>query len=475
MSFSQWCLVLGALALVSAVGSARLRRLPLSEPLIFLVAGLALGNVGGVSLSLVDSAHWLERVAEVVVIVSLFVGGLKLRLPLGHRAWLAAYRLAGPAMLLCIAGIALVGTWLFGLTPATALLLGAILAPTDPVLADEFAVSSAKDQDRLRYGLSGEAGLNDGTAFPFVALGLLLIENGGHWGVWVGGWALERLLWAVPAGLLLGYALGYGGGRLVVAVRRRTADRTATSDLLLLALVGLSYGLAEMIHAWGFLSVFAAGVGLRRAEVWLGRPQPGLLRAVAGLDSARWARHRPGRPQPEVPDSDPAEALVEPWLHPEALRDSRVASGLVVREVLALGEALERLFVLAAVLLVGVLLAENWDWRGVGLGLALFLVIRPLAVGMALLGTPTTRYQRLLMGWFGIRGLGSLYYLFYSVGEGVGAERSAELGALTLSVVALSVALHGVSATPLLRLYERRLGGHSSAEPQVGLSAENKD
>lgn len=474
MSFSEWCLVLGALALVSAVGSAHLRRLPLSEPLIFLVAGLALGSVGGVSLNLADNAHWLERVAEVVVIVSLFVGGLKLRLPLGHRAWRAAYRLAGPAMLLCIAGIALAGAWLLGLTPATALLLGAILAPTDPVLADEFAVSDARDQDRLRYGLSGEAGLNDGAAFPFVVLGLLLIEHGGQWGGWVGGWALERLLWAVPAGLVLGYALGYGGGRLVVAVRQRTADRTATSDLLLLALVGLSYGLAEMIHAWGFLSVFAAGVGLRRAEVWLGRPQPG-LRDVADLDSAEGAKHQPVQPQLRAPDSDPAETLVEPWLHPQALRDTRVASGLVVREVLSLGEALERLFVLAAVLLVGVLLAENWDWRGVRLGLVLFLLIRPLAVGLALQGTPTSRYQRLLMGWFGIRGLGSLYYLFYAVGEGVGAERAAELGALTLSVVALSVALHGVSATPLLRLYERRLGGHTSAEPQAGLSAKNKD
>lgn len=98
--------------------------------------------------------------------------------------------------------------------------------------------------------------------------------------------------------------------------------------------------------------------------------------------------------------------------------------------------------------------------------LTLFAVIRPLAVWVSLWRNPTTAFQRGLMGWFGIRGIGSLYYLCFAIGEGLGAERANELSNLTLTVVALSIALHGLSATPLLNLYERRLQSQHSATPK---------
>ncbi len=199
MGFLGWVSLGGGLLLLMALSSAYLRRLPVSTSAIYLMVGLALGPLGWgwLHIDLRDATPWFERLTEVAVIVSLFVGGLKLRLPVRDPAWRAAFRLAGPVMLATILGVALVARVGLGLDTAVALLLGAVLAPTDPVLAGAVSVNNAADHDRLRYGLSGEAGLNDGLAFPFVIFALLWGEYGGAGG-WVGAWAVHRLVWAVP-------------------------------------------------------------------------------------------------------------------------------------------------------------------------------------------------------------------------------------------------------------------------------------
>ncbi|HYF38184.1 MAG TPA: cation:proton antiporter, partial [Gemmatimonadales bacterium] len=232
----------GGLLLLMALSSAYLRNLPISTSAIYLALGVAIGPLGldWLRIDLRADLGWVERLTEISVIVALFVGGLKLRLPLKDPAWIAARRLGGPIMLATIAGVTLAGHLLFGLDPAVALLLGAVLAPTDPVLAGTVKVNSARDHDRMRYGLSGEAGLNDGAAFPFVILGLLWAEHGGVGG-WLGEWALHRILWAVPAGLLLGFILGRGVGRLAIWLRTHQQDPGAPSDFLALALIALSY------------------------------------------------------------------------------------------------------------------------------------------------------------------------------------------------------------------------------------------
>jgi NhaP-type Na+/H+ or K+/H+ antiporter len=209
----------------------------------------------------------------VAVITSLFIGGLRLQAPLRSPPWRAAVLLAGPVMLISILGVAATGHLLLGLPVPAALLLGAILAPTDPVLAGAVAVNDASDEDRLRYGLSGEAGLNDGAAFPFVMFALLWAEHRGA-GSWVTGWALHRLVWAIPAALLAGFVAGLGIGRLAIRLRRGQRDDAAPNDLLALALIALAYVTAEAIGAWGFLAAFAAGLGLRRAEIDLSGPRP---------------------------------------------------------------------------------------------------------------------------------------------------------------------------------------------------------
>ena len=167
----------GALLLTMALSSALIQRLPVSTAAIYLGVGCTIGPWGFdvLRIDLSDNAPWIERLTEIAVILSLFIGGLRLRLPLGHLAWRAAFRLASVVMVASIAGVAVCAWLLLDMDPALALLLGAILAPTDPVLASSVTVGHSQDNDRLRYALSGEAGLNDGAAFPFVVLGLLLL------------------------------------------------------------------------------------------------------------------------------------------------------------------------------------------------------------------------------------------------------------------------------------------------------------
>jgi len=353
-------------------------------------------------------------------------------------------------MLATIAGVALSAMLLLDLDPATSLILGAILAPTDPVLAGKVRVSNAADHDRMRYGLSGEAGLNDGMAFPFVIFGLLWAEHGGA-GDWLGGWALHRLLWAVPAGLLLGFLLGRGVGRLAIWLRSRQQDTGAPSDFLALALIALAYTFAEMLEAWGFLATFAAGVGLRHAELHVIRESP------PPEDRIPEAKRQHGPASSDAVPAPPAEELVGASVEAEELKEPAVAAGVLVAETISFGDTAERLLEVLLVVLVGILLASHWDPGAVPLALLLFLVIRPLATRLLLAGTPTENSQRWLMGWFGIRGIGSLYYLSYVVSHGHSTAMAADLAGLTISTVALSILVHGVTAPPLLARYERSL------------------
>ena len=451
MSFLGWLALGGAVLLLMALSSAFLRNLPISTSVIYLALGAALGPVGADWLRIDLSADllWFERLTEVAVIVALFVGGLKLRLPLRDPAWTAAYRLAGPVMLASIAGVALCAHLLLGLDPGMAILAGAVLAPTDPVLADAVTVDTAADRDRMRYGLSGEAGLNDGAAFPFVVLGLLWLEHGGP-GPWIGGWALHRLVWAVPAGLLLGFALGRVVGWVAIKLRSRQQDTGAPSDFLALALIALSYVGAEAVGAWGFLATFAAGVGLRHAELHVTHESP-------HPDQARNPDPAAETSSRDVAAHPPPEHLVGANVEAEELREPAVAAGVLVAETITFGDTAERILEVLLVVVVGVLLSSYWSLRAVPLALLLLFVIRPLVTHVFLAGSPTNRTQRHLMGWFGIRGIGSLYYLSYALSHGAGGTPAVELAGVTITTVALSIALHGISARPILDRYERTL------------------
>ena len=453
MIFTGWMALAGGLLLLMALSSAVIRRLPISTSVIYLVLGIAIGpfGLGWLHLDLRDASPWMERLTEVAVIIALFTSGLRLRLPLRNPAWSAARRLAGPVMLASIGGVAVVTPLAFDLPMWEALLLGAVLAPTDPVLASAVAANDAEDHDRMRYALSGEAGLNDGMAFPFVVFALQWRDAAPD--TWLQGWFLHRLLWAVPAGLLLGFALGRGLGHLAIRLRTHTRETAAPSDFLALALIALSYVFAQLVGAWGFLAAFAAGVGLRRAEVEVSHATP-----------------HPDRPSPVATAAEagdvplvhpPAEALVGPApVSAEALEQPAVAAGVMFTETISFGDTVDRLLEVMLVVLVGIALSVHWDPRAIPLALVLFLVIRPAATWLFLAGTPTSPSQRRLMGWFGIRGIGSLYYLAYAFSHGVDGEAATRTAALTLSVVALSILAHGLSSQPLLARYEMELQAH---------------
>ncbi len=447
MNFLQWMAVLGVLLMILALASAYLRWLPVTTSLIYLGFGLAIGQLG-IGLWDVDFLHiadWMEHLTEVAVLVSLFVSGLKLRMPLGHRVWRSTFFLAGPVMLACIAGVAAFCHYLLGLNWGIAVLIAAILAPTDPVLASLVQVNNSRDNDHVRYGLSGEAGFNDGTAFPFVVFGLLLIEQGSLGAGWVGDWALHRLVWAVPAGLLFGYLLGRLVGKLAIYLRARHADTSMSpNDSLALALIALTYVGAELIGAWGFLAVFAAGLGLRHAE------------KDASHESETPSEELIAHAVPHVAEGgmSPRELPLER----EAIGEPKVAAGVMVGDILTFGGQLERSLEVLLVTMLGVLVAEHWDWRAVPLAAALFVVIRPLSVWLLVPGRYLDRTQRLTVGWFGIRGIGSLYYLSYAVTHGLLPDEAGDIIQLVISVVVLSIVAHGLTTQPLLRRYERSRG-----------------
>ncbi len=446
MSFSLWLLVLGCILLTLGLASAYLRLLPVSTSFIYLLFGLAIGPAGlhAWRSGLADISGWFEHLSEAALLISLFIGGLKLRLPLRSPAWTAAWLLAGPVLLGCILGLTLGAHFLFGLDWGLALLVAAILAPTDPVLASDIQVNHAGDDDRLRYAVSGEAGLNDGIAFPFVIAALLLIGQGGglpgefdRSGL---DWLLRDVLWAIPLGLLVGYCLGHGLGRLAIHLRARHTDTSVSAnDFLALALIALSYVGADALGGWGFLASFAAGIGLRHAEVaTLGRASAPAEAQAAAAD---------------VREAGQASGAIE--YGADRSEHPKVAAGAVMLDVLSFGNLLERSLEVLLVTLLGAMLYQHWDWRALPLALLLFCVCRPAMVWLLVGRRLMHPAQRRLLGWFGIRGIGSLYYLSYALNQGLPTALAHTASDLVLSLVALSICVHGLSIQPLLMRHAR--------------------
>jgi NhaP-type Na+/H+ or K+/H+ antiporter len=376
-----------------------------------------------------DQADPLERVAEVAVLISLFSVGLRLGLPLSNRHWLLPLRLAFVSMTLTVALVAAAGVLGLGLPLGAAILLGAILAPTDPVLASAVQVESSGDRDRLRFSLTGEGGLNDGTAFPFVMLGLGLL---GLHDLGAAGWRwlAVDLIWATAGGLLIGGALGAAIGRLVVFLRTRHRESVGLDEFLALGLIAVAYGTAVLAHAYGFLAVLAAGLALQRVK-----EQSGMI-------------HLPAAGQPAHPaDHAPADYATH----------ADHASAYMMQAVRGFNGQMERIAELAVVLMVGAMLPFTHLPAGaVTVLVLLFLAIRPVSVWLGLLGAPVSRAQRVMIGWFGIRGVGSIYYLMYAIHQGLSRPLQEPIIAITLAAVTASIVLHGMTVLPMMRLYGGR-------------------
>ncbi|TWO68427.1 sodium:proton antiporter [Caenimonas sedimenti] len=433
MEFALWAVIVGLLMVSMALATTVLKRLPLSTAMLYLLVGMAVSpwGAGLMAARPLDHMTILERLAEVVVLISLFTAGLKLSTGLKERRWALPVRLATVSMVVTIGLITSVAWMFLDLPLGACVLLGAILAPTDPVLASEVQLKEPGDQDKLRFALTGEGGLNDGTAFPFVmlGLGLLGLHELGPYGV---RWMLVDVLWATAGGLGIGWLLGLATGRLVLYLRREHKEAIGLDDFLALGLIALSYGCALLAHAYGFLAVFAAGVALRRL----------VENQSAGPASAR---------QVEKALSNPDRSVAE-----NMAADPKHAPAFMAQAVLGFNEQLERIGEVAIVVTIGALLwAVDWHasaWWFVPL---LLLVVRPLSVAVGLAGGAASSGQRWLTGWFGIRGVGSVYYLMYAANHGLDPALAQTLTALTLSVVVTSIVVHGISVTPMMAAYER--------------------
>ncbi|MDP2318685.1 MAG: sodium:proton antiporter [Acidobacteriota bacterium] len=424
---NAWFVITGVLLIGFALAGTVLKRLPVTPSMFYLAAGAWLGpwGAGLLHIDALDDTAMLERLTEIAVIISLFTAGLKLRLPITDRRWRVSIALASVAMVLTVAGITAFGVAI-GLPLAAAVLLGAILAPTDPVLASDVQVNHAHDAEPVRFSLTGEAGLNDGSAFPFVMLGLGLLghhelgESGWRW------WTVD-LLWAVAAGLAVGTACGAGVARLVIYLRREHQEAVGLDEFLALGLIALSYGLAMFAGGYGFLAVFAAGLSMRRVEREHAEDAPSQAIKVAALSAEKQAT------------------------------GANTAPAYMASAVLGFNEQLERLGELAVVVVVGSMLARIESLGpGLLLAAALFGVIRPVSTTLTLLTTRLSRAQRAFIAWFGVRGIGSIYYLAFALSHGVDGPLARQLVDLTLVVVSTSIVVHGVSVTPLMQLYSAR-------------------
>ncbi|WP_338770129.1 cation:proton antiporter [Massilia sp. METH4] len=417
MATYQWFLLIGLLMLARGLWGTPIAHLPFTSAMIYLAVGLVLGPLGLhiFSYDPIAEAPLLEVLTEVAVLISLFSAGIKMPVPVTRRRWMPPIRLAWLAMAISVLLITLFCYYVLGLPLGVGVLLGATLAPTDPVLASDVQLRHAGDKDPLRFALSCEAGMNDGSAFPFVmlGLGLLGLHDLGPYGLhWLG---LE-VLWGTVGGIAIGGACGAGLARLSHRLRLYRPGHEVLDDLMGLGLIAVSYGLAVAAGAWGFLAVFAAGVALRQAELTLAARIGKTVQTGNGIAPAQ---------------------------------DTISANSLLFKE------HLERLSELTLVLLLGGA-AVDWyaDWRGWATALFLFLVARPLSVLLVL--RPGNTEGRAIIAWFGVRGIGSLYYLMYAINHGLPEPLARSLTSITIAVIMLSIVVHGTSVTPLLDRFWRR-------------------
>jgi len=379
MTNAGWFLLVGGLLLAMGLTTSFLQRSPVTSAIVYLAVGLLVGpsGFGLFHFNPLEQSALLEVLTEVVVLISLFSAGVKMPVPVSFARWRAPVFLALISMTATVALVASFAHFALGLSLGAAVLLGAIIAPTDPVLATDVQTRDAEDRDRLRFTLTCEAGMNDGSAFPFVmlGLGLLGLHELGEFGV---NWVLVDVLWATIAGIAIGVAAGWGLAHISARMRGDGKEPGLLDDFLGLGLIALVYGLSLWLHAWGFLAVFFAAVALRQTE----------LKLVTRARDVRQKQHSDS-PQENQMDASP----------------QRVSEASLIFK-----EHLERLSVLVLVLMIGgMAFVDSWSWRAVGLAFFLFAVARPLSVAIGLVGTGTPWRLQGLAGWFGVRGIGSLY------------------------------------------------------------------
>ncbi|MFE6861786.1 cation:proton antiporter [Nocardia sp. NPDC057668] len=404
----------GGIALLLAAVLPRLfRDRVITAPMLMLgagaIGGLVIGADGLRPVSPLSHPGVLEHLAEVCVIVALMGVGLAIDRPLHWRTWGSTWKLLLITMPLCIAAMAVFGWWAVALTPAAAALMAAALAPTDPVLASDVQVAgpttgdegSAEEDDEVRFALTSEAGLNDALAFPFVYLAIFL-ASGDAVRSWLGGWLAWELLGKIAIAVVIGAVVGDVLGRTLFRfpiAHARLAERG--EPIAALAAVFAVYGLTELAGGYGFLAVFVCAVAMRRIERGSGYHEQ---------------------------------------MH-----------GLV--------EQLEQVLTLVVLLLVGAALTTGLltalSWPGAAAGVLLVFVVRPAFGWLALRRSPDLEpRERAVTAFFGIRGIGSVYYVSYALTRADFGAEAETIWAIVSFTIVLSVIVHGAGAGWVMKQLE---------------------
>ncbi|PRY37941.1 cation:proton antiporter [Umezawaea tangerina] len=402
----------GVATLAAALLPRLLNRAPVSMPMVFLAAG-------ALTFAVIDPlpdpdpvrhSSIVLHLTELCVIISLMGAGLALNRPVGWRRWSTTWRLLGITMPLTMVAVAVLGWSVLGFGVAGAVLLAAALAPTDPVLATEVQVAEPADNseesddnedsdDEARFALTSEAGLNDGLAFPFTYLAIALATTPGDW---LPHWLAVDVVWRLAAGLLVGMGTGWLLRKLFFAAPSEKFRLAKHAEgFVALAAVFLAYGVAELAHGYGFVAVFVCACTIRAGERSHGY-------------------HR--------------------VLHQYVEQVERLLTVLVI-------------FLLGGAVATG--LFAGIGWREVLVALVVLLVVRPLAGLVGLAKGRTGPRERVVVSFFGVRGVGSVFYVAYALEAAKFVEEGAMWRIVGLVVVG-SIVIHGVTATPVMRFLDRK-------------------
>ncbi|HEV2089206.1 MAG TPA: cation:proton antiporter [Cryptosporangiaceae bacterium] len=409
--------LVGIGALLAGLLPRLLERRALSMPVVFLGLGMVVFAlpVGLPTPDPLQHPELAEHLTELVVIVALMGAGPRLDRPVGWRRWSSTWRLLAIAMPLTIAATAVLGWWWIGLAPATAMLLGSALAPTDPVLASDVQVGEPTEdeesEDEVRFALTSEAGLNDALAFPFLYAAIAMAAYGADPAGWFGRWFAVDVVYRLAAGVACGLLVGWLLGWLFFRPRSRALRLARHGEgFTALAATFLAYGVTELVQGYGFLAVFVCACSIRAAE---------------RLHEYHQVLHE----------------FVE-----------QIERLLTVLLLLLLGGAV-----------VGGLLTPL-TWQAVAVGLAVLLLIRPAVAGLSLWRAPGTAGEKAVVAVFGIRGIGSLYYLSYALATTAFPEAD-QAWATAGFVVVVSVVAHGVAATPVMDRLDRNRARSTTPTP----------
>lgn len=385
-------------------------REPAAAPLLLGGGALAGLLVPGLS-ELVDpmrEAEGWEFASEIALVVALFGAGLRIDRLQSLGQWRPAARLLLIAMPLCIAATTWLGWQVGGLSLAAAMMLGAALAPTDPVLAGDVQVGPPLEggEHPVRFSLTAEAGLNDGLAFPFVLLAMIVAGSGFEPGVWGVEWVLRDVLYRIGAGVAGGVVVGWLLGKLLFAYPRGNALADTDAGVVALAGAMLAFGATELIEGYGFIAAFVAGIALRRSE-------------------AKHDFHR-------------------------SMHDftTAIEHGCLALLLVALGAALPALL-------------PALGWQQAAIGLLLIFVVRPVSGWLALTGTTLTGRARAVVAFYGVRGIGTIYYLAFGLGA-IPLVDGDRMWAIAGFTIALSTLVHGLTAGAAV---ERATGEAQAAAP----------